>query len=218
MAPVLNGTTTVTVNGGVKTFNNVMSAAGIGYTLTASSGCLDRHAVSTFGVSGTPAGTVSEFRDFEYLQHRKRPRHQLLSAAAALTVQGPTRAATTGSIARCSGADQGRRSTFGMAQFANFMTDAPYLGFGSSASVRSPWLLHPTRGSSFCIRAGSAILSTWRQSIRHSPPTTVSSEVDLGTNGTVVGKLFDSDGTTMITQVVATSWSQFRLRGTSHWK
>ncbi len=90
--------------------------------------------------------------------------------------------------------------------FANAADGRAYLGFGASASGTFALVAAPNTGQLILqgVPGFTNFVNLAAVNQTFAANHWYRLEVDLGTNGTVVGKLFDSDGTTLITQVVAT--------------
>jgi hypothetical protein len=205
------GQTTVTVNGGVATFNNLsIDKVGNGYILKANLGALSAPSAS-FNVTTVPSASVLE--SFE--------NSDTWNVVGARSISGSrtTAAAHDGSfgfddtngndwIYRSDAAAQAKPGDqlSVWLKFSGSADGRAYFGFGASSSgtfalVAAPnsgqFLLQEVFGFGTYVNVGavsqSFLANHWYRL-----------EVDLGTNGTVIGKLFDSNGTTLINQVSAT--------------
>jgi subtilase family serine protease len=210
-AGTLNGTTTMTVSGGVATFSNLsINNAGNGYTLTASSGSLTGATSSSFNVSAATANVIEGFEN--------NPTYNLTGFGNVNAVLG-TYAAHDGTygldmwssqdwIYRNDSAVQVKAGdTISVwLQFAGSTDGRAYFGFGSSSSGTLSLVAAPNTGQLILQRNlnyGFSNLAAVSQSYQANHWYRL--EVDWGTSGKIIGKLFDSNGTTLLRQVSATT-------------
>jgi hypothetical protein len=207
----LGGTTTVTVSGGVATFGNLsINAVGNGYTLTASSGSLGGATSGAFNV--TPNNTVIE--GFE------NGGSWNVANGFSATAYLATWAAHDGTygLDDYSGQDWIYRSDAGAQlkrgdtasvwlQFAGSADGRAYFGFGASSVGTLSLVAAPNTGQ--LILQSNIGWSNFNQLAAvnqgYLPNHWYRLEVDWGASGTIVGKLFDSNGTTLLNSVTAST-------------
>jgi hypothetical protein len=205
----LGGTTTVTVGGGIATFSNLtISQAGNGYTLTASSTGLTGSTSSSFNV-GTTSHLIEGFETSGSWN----------VVGGSLTAYRSTAAAHDGTygldmyngsdwIYRNDSAAQVRAgdTVSVWVQLNGSANGRAYFGFGASSSGTLSLVAAPNTGQ-FIIQENLgynyANLAAVKQSYVANHWYRL--EVDWGTSGTIVGKLFDSNGTTLLNSVVAST-------------
>ncbi len=209
-AGTLGGTTTVTVSGGVATFNNLsINNAGNGYTLVASSGALTGATSAAFNVSS--AGTVIE--GFE------TSGSWFVTGSGSVTAYRTTRAAHDGTygLDMYSGNDWLYRSDAAaqvkagdtLSVWVRFNTSAngrAYFGFGASSAGTLSLVAAPNTGQLILqsnVGYGFTNLAAANQLWQANHWYRL--EVDWGSSGTIVGKLFDSNGTTLLRSVTAST-------------
>ena len=210
---VLSGTTTVTVIGGKATFGNLsINAPGSGYTLTAGSGSLLGVTSSTFAVTAVPSGRLIEgfeTSDTWNIVGGRTITGARTAAAAHDGSFGFDEANGNEWIYRTDSAAQvkpGDQISLWL-QFSNSADGRAYFGFGASASGTYALVAAPNTGQLILQAVSGYVqyvdLGAVNQSYQANHWYRL--EVDLGTNGTVVGKIFDSNGTTLLGQVSATN-------------
>jgi hypothetical protein len=209
---LLGGTTSVTVSGGVATFKNLsVSKPGSGYTLVASSGGLSAVTSAPFDVSQVAAGTVIE--GFEsgssyYVVGARYPTAAISPSAAHDGAYGLVDYGGNDWVYRNDPAAQVRAGdTLSVwLRFVGTANGRAYFGFGAgpggtlslvAAPNTNQLLLQDNRGWGFAELA--AVTQRWL------PNHWYRLEVDWGAGGTIVGKLFDSNGTTLLQQVTAST-------------
>jgi hypothetical protein len=206
----LSGATTVTVSGGVATFGNLsINAIGNGYTLTAGSGSLGGAASATFNV--TPNNTVIE--GFENGGSWNVANGYYATAYLA------TWAAHDGTygLDQYNGQDWIYRSDAGAQvkrgdtvsvwlQFAGSADGRAYFGFGASSFGTLSLVAAPNTGQ-LVLQSNVGWSFSQLAAVNQSylPNHWYRLEVDWGASGTVVGKLFDSNGTTLLNSVAAST-------------
>jgi hypothetical protein len=206
----LSGTTTATVSNGIATFSNLsINQTGNGYTLTAASGSLTSATSASFNI--TSANKVVE--DFE------SSRTWNIVGARNPTALRATWAAHDGTygLDDYGGNDWIYRSDSG-AQVNAGDTLSVWLGFYGSADGRAYFAFGATSSGTLSLVAapntgqlvlqqnsnyGFQDLASVGQSFQANHWYRL--EVDWGTSGKIVGKLFDSNGTTLLNQVTATT-------------
>jgi subtilase family serine protease len=205
----LSGTTTVTVSGGVATFNNLsIDQAGNGYTLTASSGALTGATSASFNVSTSIANLIEGFETTK-----------TWFVTGSVTAVRDTRAAHDGTygldmfgnsgwIYRTDAAVQVQAGdTLSVwLQFNSLANGRAYFGFGASSFGTLSLVAAPNTGQLilqenlfYGFNNIGAVGQTYLANHWYRL------EVDWGTSGTIVGKLFDSDGKTLLNTVTAAS-------------
>jgi hypothetical protein len=206
----LSGTLTVTVSGGVATFGDLsINNAGTGYTLTATSGSLTGATSSAFNVSAggnviegfetssswfvTGFGNVNAFRS---------------TAAAHDGTYGLDMFSGSDWIYRTDAAVQARAGdTLSVwVQFAGSANGRAYFGFGASSGGTLSLVAAPNTGQLIIqqnLGFGFQNLAAVGQGYRANHWYRL--EVDWGTSGRIVGKLFDSNGTTLLRSVTAST-------------
>jgi hypothetical protein len=213
----LNGTTSVTVSGGVATFGNLsISAAGNGYTLTAGSGSLTGATSANFNVSansggsGGSGGTVIE--GFETSSSWNVAGGSVsayrYTGAAHNGTYGLLMYGNSGWLYRTdAGAQVQAGDTLSVwVEFAGSANGRAYFGFGSSSGGTLSLVAAPNTGQLILQQNsgfGFTDLAAVGQGYRANHWYRL--EVDWGTSGTIVGKLFDSNGTTLLRTVTATT-------------
>jgi hypothetical protein len=204
----LGGITTVTVSGGIAAFSNLsLNKTGNGYTLTAASGSLTGATSATFNI--TAGGNVIE--GFETSSTWN------IVGASSPTAYRATWAAHDGTygLDDYSGNDWIYRSDAGAqiragdtvsvwVAFAGSANGRAYFGFGASSAGTLSLVAAPNTGQLLLQQNagyGFANLAAVNQNFLANHWYRL--EVDWGASGTIVGKLFDSNGTTLLQQVTA---------------
>jgi hypothetical protein len=221
----LGGTTTATVSGGVATFANLsVNQTGTGYTLTAASGSLTGATSAAFNITAAGSGNVIEnFETTETWSVVNSPATFRRTTAAAhdgtygldgyggndWIYRTPTTAVKAGDTLSV------------WLKFANQLNGRAYFGFGAGSFGTLSVVAAPNTGQ-FIIQEndfyGFADLAAVSQSYQLNHWYRL--EVDWGTSGRIVGKLFDSNGTTLLNSVTAGSTTftsggiAFRATGT----
>jgi hypothetical protein len=206
----LGGTATVTVSGGVATFSNLsVSKAGNGYTLVASSGSLPALTSASFNISGAPgSGNVIEGFETSDLWNVVGPGPTAFRSTAAAhdgtygldMYNGPDWIYRSDSAAQVKAGDT--ISTW--VKFSNSADGRAYFGFGAGAGGTLSLVAAPNTGQLILqsnIGYGYLDMAAVGQSYQANHWYRL--EVDWGTSGTIVGKLFDSNGTTLLSSVTA---------------
>jgi subtilase family serine protease len=208
----LGGTTTVTVSGGSATFSNLsINQTGNGYTLTAASGSLAGTTSAGFNVTaGSSAKLLEGFETSSswYVVGGPSLTAARTTAAAHDGVYGLDDYNGNDWIYRTDSAVQVKAGDT-ISVWLNFSSAADgraYFGFGSSSSGTLSLVAAPNTGQ-LIIQQNSRYtsfvdLADANQSYLANHWYRL--EVDWGTNGAVVGKIFDSDGLTVLGQVKAT--------------
>jgi hypothetical protein len=208
----LGGTTSVTVVRGVATFSTLtVSAVGTGYTLVASSGALKSATSASFNISQGYQGGGNLIEGFEnanenwYVSGYGSDAAYLNPAAAhdgtyGLDLTGPDWFYRTDAGAQVKAGD----TLSVWLQFSGLADGRAYFGFGASANgalsiVAAPnsnqLILQSNLGWGFTNLA--AVTQTYQPNVWYRL------EVNWGTSGTIVGKLFASNGTTLLNTVTA---------------
>jgi hypothetical protein len=208
----LGGTTTVTVSGGVATFSNlIISKPGNGYTLIASSGSLTGATSAAFNIA-TGGNLIDGFENAE--------NWNVTGFGDVNAFLSPS-AAHDGSLGldMQSGNDWMYRSDAAAQvkagdtlsvwlQFSGSADGRAYFGFGASGGGTLSLVAAPNTGQLMLqknIGYGFTALAAVNQSYLANHWYRL--EVDWGTSGTIVGKLFDSNGTTLLGSVTAKTTS-----------
>jgi hypothetical protein len=209
----LSGTTTVTVSGGVATFNNLsINNAGNGYTLVANSGSLTGATSSSFNITANSGSTVIE--DFETSGSWN-------VVGGSITAYRSTAAAHDGTyglvmyngndwIYRSDPAAQVRAgdTVSVWLRFPSTPNGRAYFGFGASSSGTLSLVAAPNTGQLIIQQNpgyGYSDLAAVNQTYRSNHWYRM--EVDWGISGTIIGKLYDSNGTTLLATVTASTTS-----------
>jgi hypothetical protein len=207
----LSGTTKVTASSGVATFNNLsINLAGAGYTLSASSGSLTSATSASFNISSKSSSTIESFDSSPayYVVGGGSPTAYLSTAAKHDGTYGLVDTNGNDWIYRNDSAVQVKQGdTISVwLQFSGSADGRAYFGFGASAAgtlslIAAPnsnqFLIQNNQGYSFT-NIG-AVSQTWQANHWYRL------EVDWGDNGGIVGKLYDSNGTTLLNTVTATT-------------
>jgi hypothetical protein len=208
----LSGTNPVTVSAGVATFSNLsINAVGNGYTLTASSGSLTGATSNPFNITNSAPTTIEGFETGNLNAYTRVGGTKLTfretSAArhdGNLGLQGSN--GTDWIFRNDSGShvQAGDRLTVWF-QFHTSASGRGYFGFGATsggtlslvtAADTSQLLLEDNTGYGFTTIGSVSQTYT----VNHWYLL----EVDWGSTGNITGKLFDSNGTTLLNSVTAT--------------
>jgi hypothetical protein len=223
----LSGTNPVTVSGGVATFSNLsVNTQGSGYALSAASGSLKGITSASFNVT-SPSTTIEDFENSDnwnlvgsnYLDAYMAP------WAAHDGNYGLDQPVSNEWMYR---SDAGAKVKAGdtlsvWLQFSAVADGRAYFGFGASASGTLSLVAAPNTGQLILqknISYGFTNLAAVNYS-NYQPDQWYRLEVDWGKSGTIVGKLFDSDGVTLLASVQAKTTAitsggiAFRATGTS---
>ncbi len=204
---VLGGTKTVTVSGGVATFSTLsVSKPGVGYTLTANSGQLVPATSASFNV-GNSSQIIEDFESastWNVVGGRSTAfRSEKATHDGRIGLDD-----TNGSdwIYRNDSAAQVKAgdTVSVWLKFANGADGRAYFGFGASASGTLSLVAAPNTGQLQLqqnLGYGFATIGAVSQSYQANHWYRL--EVNWGTSGAIVGKLYDSDGTTTLGTVTA---------------
>jgi hypothetical protein len=201
------------ISGGVATFSNLsINNAGNGYTLTASSGSLTGATSASFNVSASTANLIEGFENNPtyYVTGFGNVNAVLGTYAAHDGTYGLDMWASQDWIYRNDSAVQVKAGdTISVwLQFAGSTDGRAYFGFGSSASGTLSIVAAPNTGQLILQRnQGYGFTNMAAVSASYQPNHWYRLEVDWGTSGKIVGKLFDSDGLTLLHQVSARTTS-----------
>ena len=209
----LAGTTSVTVSGGIATFNSFsISQPGSGYTIVASLGSLAITS-SSFNVASAATTTSGVIEGFENGLGAYTVVGGLASAAVSTTAAHDGTYGlldTNGSdwIYRNDSAAQVERGdTISVwVQFSGAANGRAYFGFGASAAGTLSLVAAPNTGQLLLqsnVGYGYTDIATTSQTWAANHWYRL--EVDWGTSGSIVGKLFDSNGTTLLSSVSGAS-------------
>jgi hypothetical protein len=209
-AGVLSGTTSATVSGGVATFSNLsINSTGTGFTLAGSSGSLTGATSASFNI--TSANKVIE--DFEstetwYIAGGWYASAYRASYAAHDGTYGLDDYSGNDWIYRTDSGAQlhaGDTASVWLA-FSGSADGRAYFGFGASSGGTLSLVAAPNTGQLILqqnLSYGFANLAAVSQSYLANHWYRL--EVDWGTSGKIVGKLFDSNGTTLLGSVTAST-------------
>ena len=209
----LGGTATVTVSGGVATFGNLsVNLAGAGYTLAASSG--------TLGPATSAAFNVAAATTLEGFESGNLNAYTVVGARTA-SVSVSTTAKHDGAygLLDTNGNDWVYRND-AAAQVKQGDTISVWLDFSGSANGTASFGFGATATGTLALVASPANNQLLLQNAAGYRAKTIGSaaktwlanhwyrmEINWGTNGAIVGKVFDSDGTTLLQTVKATTTS-----------
>jgi hypothetical protein len=204
----LGGTTTVTVSHGVATFSNVsVSTAGSGYTLVAKSGTLPTVTSAAFSVSAATAKIIEGFENglgLYYYVGYDYPAFYTETYAAHDGNYGLDNLGNNDWIFRTDAGAQVKagEDISAWVQLANYADGRAYFGFGASDYGTLSLVLAPNtnqlilqNNSGWNFRNLSAVTQTYQANHWYRL------EVDWSTTGAIVGKLYDSNGTTLLNSV-----------------
>jgi subtilase family serine protease len=205
------GGSTATVSGGVATFSSLtVSAAGTGYTLTAAAAGLAGATSQAFNVSANTSTVVEDFESTHMwnVVGSFNPTAFLTAAAAHDGQFGLDTYSGNDWIYRSdAGAQIQAGDTIAVwLQFAGSADGRAYFAFGANTSGTLALVAAPNTGQLILMQNpnfGFQNLAAVSQS--YLPNHWYRLEVDWGTSGTVVGKLFDSNGTTLLNSVTAST-------------
>jgi hypothetical protein len=207
---VLGGTTTVNVSGGVATFSNLsINQIGTGYTLTAASGSLTKATSSSFNIlSATRLIEGFETSDTWNIVGNSFISGYLSTAAAHDGTYGFVQQNNNEWIYRSDSAAQVQAGdTISVwLQFSGRADGRAYFAFGASSAGTLSLVAAPNTGQLIIqsnLGYGFSNLAAVNQT--YQPNHWYRLEVDWGTSGKIVGKLFDSNGTTLLKSVTATT-------------
>jgi hypothetical protein len=207
----LGGTTTVTVSGGIATFSNLtINKIGTGYTLTASSGLLTGATSAAFNI--TNSSTVIEgFESSEsywYVTGLGDVNAYLASWAAHDGNNGLDLYPGNDWLYRNDSAAQVKAGdTISVWVAFDYTADGrAYFGFGASAGGTLSLVAAPNTGQLIIqSNVGYGFTNLAAVSQTYQPNHWYRLEVDWGASGRIIGKLFDSNGTTLLKSVTAST-------------
>jgi hypothetical protein len=212
----LGGTTTVTVSGGTATFGNLsINLAGSGYTLVARSAATATGATSAaFSVSAVASSTLLE--GFEtspsyFVVGARTPTASISTVAAHDGTYGLVDANGNDWIYRNDGAAQVKQgeSISVWMKFSSTSGARAYFGFGSSASGTLSLVAAPNTNQ-LMLQSNSGYNNYTNLAVANQTYTAgqwYRLEVDWTTGGAITGKIFASNGTTLLQSVTATNTS-----------
>jgi subtilase family serine protease len=208
----ISGTTTVTVSGGLATFNSLsVNLAGTGYTLVASCGSLTSVKSAAFNVTTKSSSAVIESFDASstyYTAGGMRATANLSTGAKHDGTYGLLDYNGSDWIYRKDSAVQVKQGDT-ISVWLKFSVTADgraYFGFGAGSSGTLS-LVAAANSNQLIIQNNSgygytdlgAVTQKWQANRWYKL------EVNWGTNGVIVGKLYDSNGTTLLNTVTASS-------------
>src|SRR5262249_18563879 len=198
----LGGTTTVTVSGGVATFADLsVSQAGTGYTLTASAP----------GLAGATSARFNRGSTSKVIEGLRTSHSWYVVGGYSLTAYRSTVAAHDGTygLVDYNGSDWIYRTDAAVQvkagdtvsvwlKFAGTADGRAYFGFGAGSAGTLSLVAAPNTGQ-FILQKNASFGFTDLASVTasYSANHWYRLEVDWGTSGKIVGKLYDSDGTTL---------------------
>ncbi len=206
----LSGTTTATLSGGVASFANLsINQPGSGYTLVASLGSRTASS-SSFNVATATSTIIEGFESSStyYIVGGRSTPDYLSTTARHDGAYGLVTPPSDNWIYRNDAAVQVKQgdSISVWLQFSGAADGRAYFGFGASSAGTLSLVAAPNTGQ-FLIQNNSgwgytnigAVNQTWQANHWYRL------EVDWGTSGKIVGKLFDSNGTTLLQTVTAST-------------
>jgi hypothetical protein len=207
----LGGTLTATVNGGVATFSNLtLNNAGTGYTLRASSGNLSGATSASFNVTSNSSKVIEGFETSSswYTVGASSPTAYLSTAAAHDGTYGLDDYSGSDWIYRNDAGSQVKAGdTLSVwLRFSGTADGRAYFGFGASASGTLSLVAAPNTNQLLLqqnTNYGYVNLAAVNQTFQANHWYRL--EVDWGTSGKIVGRLYDSHGTTLLRTVTATT-------------
>ena len=214
----LSGTGTVTVSGGVATFSTLsIDKVGVGYTLTANSGLLAGTTSSSFSItsSGSTGGsgstrTIEDFKasDSWYVTGSYGATAYLSSAAAHDGALGLDDYNGSDWIYRTDAnavVKQGDTVSVWL-KFSGAANGRAYFGFGASAGGTLSLVAAPNTNQLILQNnAGWGFTNLAAVSQTYVANHWYRLEVAWGTSGKIIGRLYDSNGTTLLKSVTATT-------------
>jgi hypothetical protein len=207
----LGGTTTVIVSGGVATFGNLsINNAGSGYTLTATSGSLSGATSASFNITTSSGNVIEDFEtsDSWFIVGATSPTAFRSTAAAHDGAWGLDDYGGNDWIYRNDAGSQVKAgdTVSVWLKFATAANGRAYFAFGATASGTLSLVAAPNTGQLILqqnLNYNFTDLAAVSQSYLANHWYRL--EVDWGTRGTIIGKLFDSNGTTLLRQVTAST-------------
>jgi hypothetical protein len=216
----LSGTKVVTVSGGVATFSSLsINNVGNGYTLHAASGSFTSATSSAFNVTATSTGSGSSSGSGTVVESFESSDLWNLSSGWYPTAYLSTAAAHDGSygLDQYNGNEWIYRTDAGAQlhagdtvsvwlEFAGNADGRAYFGFGASSAGTLSLVAAPNTGQLILqsnLGFGFTNLAAVNQSFLANHWYRL--EVDWSTTGAILGKLFDSNGTTQLNQVAAST-------------
>ena len=210
----LSGTTSVTDSGGTATFNGAsINLAGSGYTLVASTTGLVAATSNSFNVTSTQTTTTTSGNVVESFENglgnywyvgAPTASVSLSSAAAHDGSTGLVDSNGNDWVYRTDAAAQVKQGdTISVwVQFAGAADGRAYLGFGTSAAGSLSLVAAANTGQLVLQNnAGYNYVNLATATQTWLPNHWYRLEVDWGASGTIVGKVFDSNGTTLLQSV-----------------
>jgi len=207
----LGGRITLTVSGGVATFSNLsISKAGVGYTLVAKSGTFVGVTSTSFNVSVATAVLLEGFEGSSNwnVVGPVFPTAYLSTVAAhdgnygLVIPNGPDWLYRVDSAAQIKAGD----TISVWVKLAGAADGQAFFAFGASASGTLSFVLSPSTGQLMLLNDvgyGLKTLAAVGQS--YSANHWYRMEVDWGASGSITGKLYDSNGSTLLGSVAATT-------------
>jgi hypothetical protein len=203
----LSGTTSATVVGGVATFNNLsINNVGTGYTLTASSGSLTGATSASFNVSN--ASVIESFETTEGWFIVGSVNVVRTTSAAHDGTYGLNMGGGSGWIYNTASAVQVKAGdTLSVwVEFAGSANGRAYFGFGAGSGGALSLVAAPNTGQLILqLNAGYGFADLAAVGQSYKANHWYRLEVDWGVSGKIVGKLFDSNGTTLLRSVTAST-------------
>jgi hypothetical protein len=207
----LSGSNPVTVSGGVATFSNLsINQTGNGYTLVASSGSYVGVTSGSFNVTTTTSNVIEGFEtsDSWYIVGAANPTAYVSTVAAHDGTYGLVDTNGNDWIYRNDAGAQVRAgdTVSVWVQLAGSADGRAYFGFGASAGGTLSLVLAPNTGQLLImnnVNYGYQTLAAVKQNYLANHWYRM--EVDWGASGRITGKLFDSNGVTLLQTITATT-------------
>jgi hypothetical protein len=206
----LSGTTTQTVSGGVATFSNLsIDTVGNGYTLMASSPTMTSVSSAPFNVVVATARVIEDFEGSRsyYVVGGSSPTASISTSAKHDGAYGLLDRPGNDWIYRNDSAVQVKQGdTISVwLRFASVADGRAYFAFGAGPGGTLSLVAAPNTGQ-LLLQDNTGYTYTNIASVNQSWLANhwYRLEVDWGTNGLIVGKLFDSNGATLLNSVAAT--------------
>ncbi len=211
----LSGTSTVTVSGGTASFSNLsINNVGNGYQLQAAFGAMTAASAAFNVVAVQPSTVIESFEsrslsNYWYVGY-SRPTVSITTSAAHNGSYGLATSANNDWYFRDDSAaqiQQGDTVSVWM-KFASTASGRAYFGFGAGPNGTLSLVAAPNTGqlilqdnTGYNYVQLAAVNQTWQTGHWYRL------EVDWGTSGQIVGKLYDSNSTTLLNTVTATDTS-----------
>ena len=207
----LSGTSTQTVSGGVATFSNLsITKAGIGYTLVAKSGTFVGVTSASFNIAASGAVLLEGFEGSStwHVVGTAVPTAYLSTVAAhdgnygLVDTNGPDWLYRGDSAAQIKAGD----TISVWVKLAGAADGQAFFAFGASASGTLSFVLSPSTGQLMLLNdVGYGFKTLAAVGQNFAANHWYHMEVDWGASGSITGKLYDSNGSTLLGSVAATT-------------